>query len=337
MSVNGSGESGAAHRLRIGELSRRTGVAVDTLRAWERRYGVLSPERSEGGYRLYTDADVVRVGAIQALIAEGLSAAEAAAQVRAQPPAAPAPMPSVEAGRLATRLREALERLDESNANAVLDEALAGLSLEFVIQTVIFPVLRDIGTEWESGRISIGKEHFATNLLRGRLLGLARGWGAGGGPWAVLACPPQERHDLGLICFGLALWRRGWRIALLGADSPIATIAETAGDLGRRGNRHRRHRQEPPRGGRGRDPRPRPRSPRRARRRRRRFRARRGAGLPVAGDESGGRGRVARPGARVSLAPPSVPRRIRLPGHPWTDPVHLCYEWADLGQTLDRA
>jgi methanogenic corrinoid protein MtbC1 len=137
----------------------------------------------------------------------------------------------LEGDRLAARLRGALERLDEASANAVLDEALSGLSLESVIETVTLPVLREIGAGWESGRVSVGQEHFASNLLRGRLLGLARGWGAGGGPWAVLACPPGERHDLGLICFGLVLWRRGWRIAFLGADSPVATVAETAGNL----------------------------------------------------------------------------------------------------------
>jgi DNA-binding transcriptional MerR regulator len=232
MSVDGSIESGAATRLRIGELSRRTGVATDTLRAWERRYGLLSPGRSEAGYRLYTDADVARVRAMQALISDGLSAAEAAAQVREQPPLAAKSGPTLEGERLAARLRDALERLDEGSANAVLDEALAGLSLESVIETVTSPVLREIGAGWESGRISVGQEHFATNLLRGRLLSLARGWGAGAGPWAVLACPPGERHDLGLVCFGLALWRRGWRIAFLGADSPVATVAETASEIG---------------------------------------------------------------------------------------------------------
>ncbi len=208
-------------------------MGADTLRAWERRYGLLRPGRSEGGYRLYTDADAARVRAMQALIGEGLSAAEAAEQVRAQSSQAAAGSPSsLEAERLAARLRGALERLDEASANAVLDEALSGLSLEFVVETVIFPVLRGIGTDWERGKLSVGQEHFATNVLRGRLLGLARGWGTGGGPWAVLACPPGERHDLGLICFGLTLWRRGWRIAFLGADSPVATVAETANDLG---------------------------------------------------------------------------------------------------------
>jgi MerR family transcriptional regulator, light-induced transcriptional regulator len=233
MSVDGSAESGAALRLRIGELSRRTGVGADTLRAWERRYGLLSPDRSAGGYRLYTDADAARVRAMQALIGEGLSASEAAEQVRTQSSQAAARPPSIlDAEQLAPRLRDALERIDEASANAVLDEALAGLSLEFVVETVIFPALRDIGNDREGGRLSIGQEHFATNLLRGRLLGLARGWSTGSGPWAVLACPPGERHDLGLICFGLTLWRRGWRIAFLGADSPIATVGETAGRLG---------------------------------------------------------------------------------------------------------
>jgi DNA-binding transcriptional MerR regulator len=231
MSVDGTSETSAARRLRIGELSRRTGVATDTLRAWERRYGLPHPGRSEAGYRLYTDADVERVQAMKTLIGEGLSAAEAAAQVREQPAATAEPGPSLEGERLAARLRNALEELDEAGANAVLDEALAGLSLEYVIETVTFPVLRGIGDGWESGRLSVGQEHFATNLLRGRLLGLARGWSTGGGPWALLACAPRERHDLGLICFGLALWRRGWRIAFLGADSPVATIADTASDL----------------------------------------------------------------------------------------------------------
>ena len=228
MSAEGSSRPDAPALLRIGELSRRTGVSPDTLRAWERRYGLMRPERSGGGYRLYSDADEDRVRAMQALLAEGLSAAEAAAHVRDRPPASPASEPAVPAEDLVARLLQALEGLDDSGANAVLDEALAGLSLEYVVEVVILPVLHELGEDWESERIGIGQEHFATNLLRGRLLGLARGWGGGGGPQVVLACPPGEHHDLGLICFGLVIRRRGWRVALLGADSPVATIADTA-------------------------------------------------------------------------------------------------------------
>ena len=199
MSVDGTTETSAALRLRIGELSRRTGVAADTLRAWERRYGLPHPGRSEAGYRLYTDADVERVRAMKTLIGEGLSAAEAAAQVREQPAATAGLGPSLEGEHLAARLRAALEELDEAGANAVLDEALAGLSLEYVIETVTFPVLRGIGDGWESGGISVGQEHFATNLLRGRLLGLARGWSAGavrGRCSRARRGTPRSRSDL---------------------------------------------------------------------------------------------------------------------------------------------
>ena len=91
--------------------------------------------------------------------------------------------------------------------------------------------LADLGDRWSAGLASVGQEHFATNVIRGRLLGLARDWGQGGGPLALLACPPGELHDLGLICFGLALRARGWRIAFLGADTPIDTLLRTADDL----------------------------------------------------------------------------------------------------------
>src|SRR4029077_5608060 len=78
------------------------------------------------------------------------------------------------------------------------------------------------------GEVSVAQEHFASSLLRGRLLGLARDWGKGIGPSAILACAPGEQHDLGLIAFGLALRARGWRIVFLGADTPLESVADAA-------------------------------------------------------------------------------------------------------------
>jgi methanogenic corrinoid protein MtbC1 len=72
--------------------------------------------------------------------------------------------------------------------------------------------------------MSIAEEHFASSVIRGRMLGLARGWGRGLGPVALLACLPGEQHELGLIAFGLALHARGWRIAYLGSDTPLDEI-----------------------------------------------------------------------------------------------------------------
>ena len=222
--------SPSAPLLRIGELSRRTGVGVDTLRAWERRYGVLEPTRSAGGFRLYSATDEGRARAMRGLIDQGLSAAQAAAAVSKglTPTDVGSDGAAVTPELTASELLRAIERLDEEGANRILDQAFAALSFDAVAQGVLLPVLRAIGDGWEHGEISIGQEHFATNLLRGRLLGVARGWMAGIGPVALLACPAGERHDLGLIVFGLALRARGWRIAFLGAETPLESIADTA-------------------------------------------------------------------------------------------------------------
>ena len=87
---------------------------------------------------------------------------------------------------------------------------------------LVLPYLAELGRRWEGGQASVAHEHFASNLLRGRLLGLARGWDRGAGPRAVLAAAPGELHDLPLIIFGLALWERGWRITYLGGDTPFS-------------------------------------------------------------------------------------------------------------------
>ena len=232
-----------AAQLRIGELARRTGVATELLRAWERRYGLLAPTRTEGGYRLYSAADVSRVGRMRELLATGLSAAEAAREALAEP----ARPRRRAADGVPVELREAIERLDDAAAHTAFDRLLADFSLDAVLEGAVLPLLRELGEGWARGEVSIAQEHFASNLLRGRLLGLARGWDRGGGPRAVLACPPGERHDLGLLIFGLALREHGWRITFLGGDTPVDTLADTVAAARARGRRARRHRLGPAR------------------------------------------------------------------------------------------
>ena len=214
-------------QLRIGELARRTGVATELLRAWERRYGLLAPTRTAAGYRLYSLADVRRVFRMRELLATGLSAAEAAPQAMTEPE----PTTAVASAGAPQQLREALERFDDTAANAAFDQLLAELSLNAVLEHTVMPLLQELGEQWAAGTTSVAQEHFASNVVRGRLLGLARGWDRGTGPRAVLACPPGERHDLGLLVFGLALREQGWRITFLGADTPLDTLAETVRSL----------------------------------------------------------------------------------------------------------
>ena len=212
-------------RLRIGELSRRVGVSPELLRAWETRYGLVDPERTPGGLRLYSQEDERRVREMRDRIATGLSAAEAA-RVTLGTPAGPV---SVDA--LLSQLDHALTDLDEPAAQAALDRTFESLDLETALAQVVIPFLHDLGERWSTAERSVGQEHFASNVIGGMLRTQARGWGNGDGPSALLACPPGEQHELGLICFGLLLRDRGWRIAYLGAETPVADIATAVAEL----------------------------------------------------------------------------------------------------------
>ena len=211
-------------QLRIGEFARRVGVPPDLLRAWERRYALLAPVRSPGGFRLYTDADAIRVARMRQALDQGLSAAQAAhAALQGEPGSGEDPAATP------TRLLEAIERYDESAAHAVLDESFSAFGLEGLLREVILPALTQVGLKWENASDeAISQEHFASHLIRGRLLSLARLWSQGDGPLALLACGPGEAHDITLLAFGLLLRSHGWRILFLGADTPISTLTQTA-------------------------------------------------------------------------------------------------------------
>lgn len=224
--------------IRIGELSRRTGVSQETLRAWERRYGVLRPRRTGGGYRVYDRDDETRARRMRELIGSGWAAAEAANAVAAQlagAGAAQAPEATAAGAPRAAALGvpdllEPLARYDSAGAHAALDRVFGGRSLDSALRDVVLPALHEVGEGWARGDLSVAQEHFASELVTGRLRGLAREWDVGLGPRAVLACPSGERHDLGLLCCGLALHRRGWRVTYLGPDTPTDAL-ETTIDL----------------------------------------------------------------------------------------------------------
>ena len=127
-------------------------------------------------------------------------------------------------------LAAALDAFDEPRAQAILDRLLALATVETLLAEVVVPYLHELGKRWKRGEVSVAQEHLPT-VLRGRLLGLARGWGLGLGPVAVLACLPGEQHDLAN--------RLGWRsvarlaIVYLGPDSPIDTVADVSRRLER--------------------------------------------------------------------------------------------------------
>lgn len=206
------------------------GESPELLRAWETRYGLLRPARSAGGLRLFSADDERRVRLMQEGIAAGLSASEAAriATLKDEQSSARGATNPLE---VEAALEHAFASLDEPTAQEALDRLFRQFELQSALADVILPFLARLGERWATGAISVADEHFASNVIGGRLHALARGWGKGVGPHAILACPPGERHELGLLCFGLALREQGWRIAYFGAGTPLDDIIDVLAEL----------------------------------------------------------------------------------------------------------
>lgn len=203
--------------LNIAALAKRTGVAADTLRKWEQRYGILAPTRTSGGQRRYSEVDVARVEWLVARLSDGYRIGEAASLLGTT---------SGDTSRTTAEHRDALiEAARASDFEAVarlLDQAFALHPLHETLGSVVQPVLKRVGDEWEAGNFSVAQEHLITEAVRARierLLADARGGVRG---VAVLACAPGERHDLGLLMLAVMMRADGWQVAYLGADTPLA-------------------------------------------------------------------------------------------------------------------
>jgi DNA-binding transcriptional MerR regulator/methanogenic corrinoid protein MtbC1 len=202
----------------IGALSRRTGIEPVTLRAWERRYGVPRPGRTESGYRLYSERDAAILRWIKERIGAGIPVGRAAAILRSGVLAdTPSPDPLA---ALQGRLLRAAGGLDEPGFERALAEGFATLPLEDACLRLIAPFLVRLGEAWARGEISVAGEHFASQIMRRHLLALLAAAPVTRGPLVLLGCPPAEQHELGGLMFAIFCRRRGIRVTWLGADLP---------------------------------------------------------------------------------------------------------------------
>lgn len=225
----------------IGVVRTRTGLSAEVLRAWERRYGAVRPLRSEDGKRLYSDADVERLGLLHRAARAGRSVAALAslatgelqrlvdedakrASARATPPAS---YREQAMGAVRTLAPEQLESL--------LRRALLSLGTITFLEEVVAPLLAEIGDTWHEGRITIAHEHAASAMLLQFLGWLTRSLEVPvDAPRVVLATPCGERHAFGAMMAGATAAHDGWHVTWLGSDLPATQIAAGAEQGGAR-------------------------------------------------------------------------------------------------------
>jgi DNA-binding transcriptional MerR regulator len=217
--------------FRIGELIRRTGVSVDVIRAWERRYALLAPARSEANFRLYSAEDVARLRLMSHYVSRRIAPSRAAELVRRSEREALDVNPGIPQAdvRSALRaLRNSLECYDDAPAARLLQRLVTVFTPGVVLRDLVLPYLGELGDRWQNGEVSVAQEHFASCFLESWILTVAREYGRSDGRRAVLACLPGERHCLGLAAFGLTLRDLGWRVTYLGGDAPLASVSDAA-------------------------------------------------------------------------------------------------------------
>lgn len=207
--------------MRIGELAARTGVSTETLRAWERRYGLLRPGRTEGGHRMYGDEDVARVRAVVALVNAGARVSEAVERLAASSPTTPVPAAVIADATAA--LWQAIDTFDERAADAVLSTATVTLGIPVLLDSVLVPTLRRLGAEWRQSPRNIAREHFASTFVRSHLVRLLATADTAGPP-CLAFCPEGEQHDIGLLMAAVTLAAAGRPQIVLGAHTPPASI-----------------------------------------------------------------------------------------------------------------
>jgi MerR family transcriptional regulator, light-induced transcriptional regulator len=217
----------------IKEASARTGVPVASLRAWERRYGVVTPRRTDGGYRMYDEPAIAAISAMRRLVDDGWTPAAAAAHVRSanggadtrSAPATDSPTPILDNPEGQALLEEFLDgasSVDQVAIESVLDRAQALGPFETVTDGWLMPALRALGHAWEQGHVDVAGEHAASYAVMRRLSSsFAAAASLTRGSRVVVGLPSGCHHELGALAFATAARRRGLAVVYVGADLPV--------------------------------------------------------------------------------------------------------------------
>jgi DNA-binding transcriptional MerR regulator/methylmalonyl-CoA mutase cobalamin-binding subunit len=221
---------------RISTVSEMTGIPRNTLIAWERRYGLLNPERLENGYRRYTGADVDLLFRLKNALNAGLKISEAVKLVqRANSQANDSSSASHETSAMrhgSDGLAELRRDIFDALASYRIDSAqrllasLITVPFRQRLSDVYFPLLRQLGDAWEQGVISVAQEHFASGIIKGHLatLFISTSQSSVSAPHSACTTLPHDEHDIAALALSIELSMAGHRVSYLGAKLPLSDL-----------------------------------------------------------------------------------------------------------------
>lgn len=221
-------------RYSISDLEKLTGIKAHTIRIWEKRYGIFSPERTETNIRFYTVADLQRLLNITYLnrhgfkisLISGMTDAEIQSQVERI-----CEMPGAEEGYM-TELLKATSNLDEDRFERILNSSILKLSFEQSFRQVVFPLLDKINLLWQIGKISACQERFVNNIIRHKLVVAIDGIGGQNqmtNQHFLLYLPSGHYNEINLMFANYILRRNGHQVIYLGPSIPIEHLSSLSG------------------------------------------------------------------------------------------------------------
>ena len=215
----------------IGTVSKLTGVGAITLRAWERRYGLIRPVRKESGHRLYTRQHIDQINRITALTQQGMRISQIRPEMLESEAADAQSGPDADKWKdYLNSMMAAIISFDEERLEEIYNEALSLYPIGVVTRRLLAPLLVELGLRWENGEGNIAEEHFFAFYLRNKLGARYHHRGRGNqGPLILVAGLPGEHHEIGLLLFALAAHESGYRVLPLGANMPLRDLSVVAG------------------------------------------------------------------------------------------------------------
>jgi len=216
-----------AESFPIRTVSEVTGVNSVTLRAWERRYGLIKPLRTPKGHRLYSQQDIQLIQEILDRLSQGMSISQIARDIlnKTTDESDAADTWS----QYSRRMIEAIVRFDEHTLDSVYNDAMSLYPVDIVTSRLIMPLLEELGNRWEKKSGSVAEEHFFSVYLRNKLGARFHHQNLkNNGPKLIMACLPGEYHEFGILLFALTAHSKGYQVILLGTDLPVAELVQVA-------------------------------------------------------------------------------------------------------------